>query len=129
MNDSIAIFRGCALVDYANIASSPLATWPATLITWALIPHVYDLQPALQELSAYHAAAVAQPTRSDSFAKMEFWEELPFCFKAALEVAILFTSSEFCTRSEDVRETSVMMRFNESQRGGRSRFAERSRFS
>ena len=61
--------------------------------------------------------------------RLEFWGELPFCFKAALEVAILFTSSEFCTRSEDVRETSVMMRFNENQRGGRSRFAERSRLS
>ena len=62
--------------------------------------------------------------------RLEFWGELPFCLlKAALEIAILFTSSEFCTTSEDVRETSVMMRFNENQRGGRSRFAERSRLS
>jgi hypothetical protein len=33
LSDSIAMFRVCALVDYANIASSPLATWPGTLVT------------------------------------------------------------------------------------------------
>ena len=112
----------------------------ATLVTLARIPHVYDLRPALlQELPAYHAAAVAQfalnatPTPAE---RWEFWREralvLPFWFKAALEVAIVFTSSGCVERIfslydslfdesqesalEDVRETSVMMRFNENQR-------------
>jgi hypothetical protein len=70
----------------------------ATLVTLA---HVHDYLPALQnELAAYHSAAVAQlavnqtPTPAE---RWEFWREraliLPFWFKAALEVAIVFTSS------------------------------------
>jgi hypothetical protein len=140
LSNSIAIYRACALLDYANIASSPLATWPATLVTLARLPYVHDYLPALQnEMAAYHSAAVAQlainrtPTPAD---RWEFWREraliLPFWFKAALEVAIVFTSSGCVERIfslydslfgasqesalEDVREASVMMRFNANQR-------------
>lgn len=73
----------------------------ATLVTLARLAHVHDYLPALQnELAAYHSAAVAQlavnqtPTPAE---RWEFWREraliLPFWFKAALEVAIVFTSS------------------------------------
>jgi hypothetical protein len=101
---------------------------------------VHDYLPALQiELAAYYAVAVAPlafnrtPTPAE---RWEFWREraltLPFWFKAALEVGIVFTSSGCVERVfslydslfgasqesalEDIREASVMMRFNDNQR-------------
>jgi hypothetical protein len=117
-----------------------LATWPATLVTWALIPHVYDLQPALQELSALPRRwnCSVRPQSNSLRLLCKDWNSggsnflLPggirsrncFHFKR-----VLYDESQERAALEDVRETLVMMRFNENQRGGGSRFAERSRLS
>ena len=87
-----------------------------------------------------HAAGVAQfalkATRSDSFAKIGILEGVTFCFKQGGIRSrncfhfkwVLYDESQE-SALEDVLETSVMMRFNENQQGGGSRFAERSRLS